>query len=859
MVWGVRLDIRSGIIGGGTPDVSVPGGTLVLERLGAAGSKAKRGASVAAQIVFHAAFLEKARNVSEPEYSEFATLSGQVVLDENTGRPLFVCEADGEIAHAEPEPDEDDRVRHVALGFDESTFRDAPRKGSAAALLRLPAEPEGARFFELGVELKLDGAVEATRAANGRLDVPLGPEKLESTMPLEQLEGVARLMNRRHFAAWMTSIFGFDVPHSAYLRLHAELVGKRYPMPRIEIVKRVGDSDFLAGFDRDRKLILVRRSFVKKAETDEQESAVLMAALLEEFGHFVDDDLRTRLSRVGGDAELDEGARFGYAICNLGWDLKDSEQFATYVRDGARVPLSVRWTAFKQSIDRVLGPEQQRSDDMQLAIEFFGAGRGNADAKPGQSFAHESIEDILNADFPDAKIRKQIYFGNWLRDFSQAITPTTLELLSTAASIIDKTLPGTNPSPRLKNDPRGVLTDILDIYARADFADLPEFRVTRARLGVYRSEEHIDNPTNLKDSAFDPGFDKAPTEQQKKIDSQRRAAYIAQRLTRPAKSAAEYMREEFSAAIAAGPTPEGRRRFGQGLHTLEDFYAHSNFCELALRAIGKVGVEPWTIQVTSGGKTFFPLVTGIFGGDDTAASIFLALGEILERDMDKPCEAGARSMGVRIALVLLRDLRPHIAKQAEGALDDIEGFKKEHPVIFTLMCRTIGMLMKFLNWLMGALVRLIANQIDEYQVFTNSAPSLAPTHTQIAKDHDDHPLHQLAGQCAQSAVKDIGHRMAEIWGKPAEQRAALTQALLDRAESYFVHPDLVVTSPGPPDSQVTIINIVRSWANDPKNQAAIVRSGKRTVLDEHLREAEEFGKRVTDGIPIERLKEIFGL
>ena len=30
-------------------------------------------------------------------------------------------------------------------------------------------------------------------------------------------------------------------------------------------------------------------------------------------------------------------------------------------------------------------------------------------------------------------------------------------------------------------------------------------------------------------------------------------------------------------------------------------------------------------------------------------------------------------------------------------------------------------------------------------------------------------------------------------------------------------------------------------------------------LDEELRKAEEFGNRVTKGIPIERLKEIFGL
>lgn len=825
--------------------------------MGSGVPRAKRGSSTPAEIVFHAAFLENARKISEPEYKPFASLAGSISLDEKSGRPVFVCGPNAEIVHIEPEPDEDELVRRLALDFDATSFRDAPER--EAARLRLPKEPEGARFFELGLELHVDGAVEAARELNGRLDVPLGPEALESRLPLEQLEGVARIMGRRHFVAWMTSIYGFDIPHGAYLRLHAELLGGRYLMPRIEIVRRVGDSDAVAGYDRSKKAILIRRSFLRKAETDEQEAAVLLAALLEEFGHFVDDDLRTRLSRVGGDAELDEGARFGYAICNLGWDLQDSAEFATYVRDGERVPLRVRWTEFKSTIDRVLGPEEQRKDDMAGAIEFFGAGRGNEHGKPGQSFAHASIEDVLKDAFRDEEHRKQIYFGNWLRDYSQAITPTTLELLSTAASIIDKTLPGTNPAPRMKTDPRGVLTDILDIYARAEFDDRPEYRVTRARLGVYRSEEHIDNPATLVDSPLDPAFDKAPTAEQLRIDDQLRAGYIARRLKRPAKSAAEYMREELAAAVALGPTPEGRRRFGQGLHTLEDFFAHSNFCELALRAVGKKGVEPWVRPETRNGKTFFPLVTGVFGGLDTAASIFLAIGEILEKDMDKPCEAGSRAMGVRIALILLRDLRPHIAKQAHGALDNIEAFKKEHPIIFTLMCRTIGQLMRFLNWLMGATVRLIGNQIDEYQVFTDPAPSLNPTHTQLAKDHDDHPLHVLAAECAKSAVKDIGERMAAIWKKPPAERAALTAELLDRAESYFVHPDLVVTSPGPPDNQVAIIDIVQRFANDPANAAAIARAGKRTVLDEHLRDAEEFGKRVTKSIPIERLKEIFGL
>ncbi len=416
-------------------------------------------------------------------------------------------------------------------------------------------------------------------------------------------------------------------------------------------------------------------------------------------------------------------------------------------------------------------------------------------------------------------------------------------------------LPGTNPTPRLQSDPRGVITDILDLYARAKFADLPHFRVTQARLGLYRSEEHIDNPHGLETSTF-PGFDRKPTAQQVAIDPvHQRANYIAGRLNRPAKSAVEYMREELAAAVREGPTPEGRRRFGQALHVLEDFYAHSNFCELALRSVGKTSVEPWTVSVTAGGRTFFPLVTGCFGGIDTAASILLALGEIMEEDMNQPCAAGKRTLGVSIALILLRDLRPHLGKQADALLGDFETLQRDHPIIANLMCNTVGKVMRFFHALIGMAIRLLANQIDEYQAFAQAA-SLNPTHSQLAKDHDDHPLHVLAADCAKVAVKDIGRLMKLAWDGPLP--ADRTRQIQDKAESYFVHPDFIV-GPGSSPELLEIMSQVRSFADNPANASAIVRASTRNVLDDHLRELQDYGNKVTKSIPIDRIKQMFGL
>src|SRR2546423_669818 len=63
---------------------------------------------------------------------------------------------------------------------------------------------------------------------------------------------------------------------------------------------------------------------------------------------------------------------------------------------------------------------------------------------------------------------------------------------------------------------------------------------------------------------------------------------------------------------------EALRCLGQALHTLEDFAAHSNYCELVLREMGFSNVFPHTgtaTQMNVFGKQVFPLVTGTFGGE----------------------------------------------------------------------------------------------------------------------------------------------------------------------------------------------------------------------------------------------------
>ncbi len=69
---------------------------------------------------------------------------------------------------------------------------------------------------------------------------------------------------------------------------------------------------------------------------------------------------------------------------------------------------------------------------------------------------------------------------------------------------------------------------------------------------------------------------------------------------------------------------EALRCLGQGLHCLEDFGAHTNYTELALREMGYRDVFSHTgvsTEIDLRGHRVFPLVTGTFGVVDFLHSV----------------------------------------------------------------------------------------------------------------------------------------------------------------------------------------------------------------------------------------------
>ncbi|OAA48792.1 Heterokaryon incompatibility Het-C [Cordyceps fumosorosea ARSEF 2679] len=227
---------------------------------------------------------------------------------------------------------------------------------------------------------------------------------------------------------------------------------------------------------------------------------------------------------------------------------------------------------------------------------------------------------ITNTGFTQLQ-RRQIYFGNWLRDFSQVVDATCLE-----------------------NIPESILRAIVSILAMMEFGyATDEFDVTRERLGCYRHVEHIDNPCGYGSNAqsIDPRLRGPvdPVELEFDPDSGMKN-YIAN-TGNSWETSADYVRDQLRKSIDLGrrgragdhaAQKESFIHLGAALHTLEDFAAHSNYIELCLQEFGEKDVfafvgDACRIPLPShfrSDRKVPPLVTGTFGMLDIFHSL---LGE----------------------------------------------------------------------------------------------------------------------------------------------------------------------------------------------------------------------------------------
>ncbi|KAI9768335.1 MAG: hypothetical protein M1840_004943 [Geoglossum simile] len=277
----------------------------------------------------------------------------------------------------------------------------------------------------------------------------------------------------------------------------------------------------------------------------------------------------------------------------------------------------------------------------------FGAGNIASISKiEGHNWRHGDIEDTLKK---IAFIRghkwtsmmvKRVYFGNWLRDYSQALDVGTL-----------------------KSVQAGTIRILVWVLSFLSFGYATgEFEVTEERLGVYRPEEHIDNPRDYADNTdarrFDPRLRPPVQRVELEVDPATGMKNYISNETGGWATSSGYVKYSLSRCIHFGRVYtsgaqgtagkeadlcEALRCLGQALHCMEDFGAHSNYVELALRELNFSGVFPHTgtaTEIILQGRRVFPLVTGSFGVVDFLHSVIgevtdnFAASEVNELDLE---------------------------------------------------------------------------------------------------------------------------------------------------------------------------------------------------------------------------------
>lgn len=276
----------------------------------------------------------------------------------------------------------------------------------------------------------------------------------------------------------------------------------------------------------------------------------------------------------------------------------------------------------------------------------FGAGNISSSSPiEGVNWRHGDIEDALLGILMARAINRKgknfnkvmvarVYFGNWLRDYSQAVDLGTVKSVSYEAIRLVVAILG---------------------FMNFGFGS-KEFEVTPERLGCYRPEEHIDNPKGYGGD-LDPRdyYHKlrGPVDEETELAIDRRTGmlnYIANERV-GIDTSAGLLRRLLGDCIGLGRQHaresndealyEAMRLMGTALHCLEDFFAHSNYIELALIEMGERDVFPHVgrdvrIELPHVDGDVYPIVTGTFGEVDFLHSVAgeasdkLAQNEMLE-------------------------------------------------------------------------------------------------------------------------------------------------------------------------------------------------------------------------------------
>ena len=284
---------------------------------------------------------------------------------------------------------------------------------------------------------------------------------LESEYAYEQLQLMA-YFGEAMFIASMKGVFGWKRYHKEVVKkLFDNLVADdRSIVPKIVVLSDKNSNEYqdkshntidgkingkFAAYDNEKHEILVSYWFMCRAIYNNNKRGELLVALVEEFGHHVHYLLSEVYSTVGkGKVHGDVGAKFAAEVIGLN-ALEQSNQCFAKVNG---VDLVWEYKALQCRLQQWVDQERQnRDDNSSERFNFYGASSEVEEIfhdHKKHGYGHHELEKkallpILKKDYglddkkiETQKIVKQIYFGNWLRDYSQLVDPQAVRPLSNA-------------------------------------------------------------------------------------------------------------------------------------------------------------------------------------------------------------------------------------------------------------------------------------------------------------------------------------------------------------------------------------------------------------------------------------------
>lgn len=425
---------------------------------------------------------------------------------------------------------------------------------------------------------------------------------------------------------------------------------------------------------------------------------------------------------------------------------------------------------------------------------------------------HRLIEkNALTGLVRQANCIESVYFGNWQRDVSQMFAPFVYKLLGSRAKTVYE-----------------LVFEVLDVVAEAEFGR----RLDRVRLGTYRWEEHIDNPREFCSpvttcGAIDPSTYEPIEAGLRRPEDAPEHPSLGDRFWHEGPGALPnyliasqgYVLGQLRRAAEQGPNDRGLEHFGNAMHTVEDFYAHSNFIELGLNLLGR-SVDPRT-GLKKVGNALVPvedglgrlrLTTGIFLPLDTVVSLEkLLLGAIEGKAPGTP----PSNLQKKIIRVLVRRvLGPRPLEIYDLLVRAWEGTGIPAALRAVMMALGIPDLQRAFEEIIAHPLRieirkLLQPLVDATAQQTGGKPYpvviggrtlqvIETTHSKLSNDDpkdsqkkdDSYSYHETARKLAVQAVQDFWREMAKVWCSPAQpvNPASVPARFRQLIDRYMNHP-----------------------------------------------------------------------